>query len=137
MNCVVFNYASVGSAKMQEGTDKRVAEAHITAANVKFLFWFKDLQVSAIIQWDWWKLLFCEFKLSKMSCIVLIGGGIGCGKSTLINYILENKSDLFSESSRNVENEDDHVERESSFVNFCVIQFDCLCSIEEQEQLVS
>lgn len=72
-----------------------------------------------------------------MSCITLIGGGIGCGKTTLINYILKYKRELFGESFENSGNKADQVKDENSLLNFCVIQFDNLCSIEEQEQLVS
>lgn len=71
-----------------------------------------------------------------MSCIALIGGGIGCGKSTLIHYILINKTELLKDVDDNFEDQSECSENKKLDFNCYVIQFDSLCSIEEQEHLV-
>lgn len=77
-----------------------------------------------------------------MSCVVLVGGGIGCGKTTLIKYLHQNKSELFGchfcDTSNACLSENTHADATCMSCNkFFILHFDELCSIEEQEKLAS
>ncbi|GIY99979.1 l-seryl-tRNA(Sec) kinase [Caerostris extrusa] len=73
-----------------------------------------------------------------MSCIVLIGGLIGCGKSTLVNFFSKNKSEIFNRSflNNNESNNINKPEVELKPNEIYKIVFDEICSIEEQAELM-
>ncbi|KAF8767376.1 L-seryl-tRNA(Sec) kinase like protein [Argiope bruennichi] len=68
-----------------------------------------------------------------MSCIVLVGGLIGCGKSTLVNFFLDHQNELLKNSFYN---ENDERINESEEIKAYKIMFDELCSIKEQAELM-
>lgn len=70
-----------------------------------------------------------------MFCIVLIGGIIGCGKTTFIEYW--RKQELFNKlfSKNNISFPQSSF-TESKSGKICKITFDDLCSIPEQAELV-
>ncbi|GFS69427.1 l-seryl-tRNA(Sec) kinase [Nephila pilipes] len=68
-----------------------------------------------------------------MSCIVVIGGLIGSGKTTLIDFFYDNDSELFE---KNKESNNQKADKESKKKKIYKIVFDELCSLEEQEEMM-
>ncbi|GFQ76400.1 l-seryl-tRNA(Sec) kinase [Trichonephila clavata] len=68
-----------------------------------------------------------------MSCIVVVGGLIGSGKSTLIDFFFKNDSELFEKNKKNLNL---NVDGESKKKKIYKIVFDELCSLEEQEEMM-
>ncbi|GFY64887.1 l-seryl-tRNA(Sec) kinase [Trichonephila inaurata madagascariensis] len=68
-----------------------------------------------------------------MSCIVVVGGLIGSGKSTLIDFFFKNDSELFEKNKKNL---NQNVDGESKKKKIYKIVFDELCSLEEQEEMM-
>ncbi|XP_054723765.1 L-seryl-tRNA(Sec) kinase-like [Uloborus diversus] len=76
-----------------------------------------------------------------MSCLVLVGGIVGCGKTNLINFFKSNKSDIFPDVLDRNEPSDtestvprNHFEHNS--IALISVLIDDLCSIEEQAEMM-
>ncbi|XP_035228747.1 L-seryl-tRNA(Sec) kinase-like isoform X1 [Stegodyphus dumicola] len=73
-----------------------------------------------------------------MSCIVLVGGGVGCGKTRFINFFQEHKNVLFcyNHEESKISSESAPFEPMKGKSKILTIIFDDLCSIDEQVEMM-